>query len=235
VARLFSGGKSVTDDDAQSYCPIPHRDETPRKSARGTVLCGGCLGRLQRTLEELSTFDADADQAALDSKLARHDGAPLTGTGEKPLPIDPRMADLRVDARDILAATALRVAMEQHFSPPRNNLKALSLFLSRHLTWIVAQDWVEHFAAETFELGGKAAAILRPSGRRRFTHKTMYCREVVEGEPCTGQMWALLTPDDPYAEMSSEVACDTCDKRVGITELLAYGIQIQGLESPEAA
>jgi hypothetical protein len=215
----------VADDDAQSYCPIVHRDETPRKSARGTVLCGGCLGRLQRTLEELSTFDADADQAALDGKLARHDGAPLTGTGEKPLPIDPRMADLRVDARDILAGWSRMTAEERHLSPPRRNLKALCAFLGTHLAWVTAQDWVDEFAREAFDLGGKAAAILRPSGNRQFP--VGECIEDVDGERCTGTMWALLTPSDSNYIAAAELACDSCPARVESANWLVYGHRLR--------
>jgi hypothetical protein len=83
----------VTDEEeTRSYCPLTHpaHPDRPSQSSRTSVLCAGHVAKLARTLEELSTFDADADQAALDGKLARHDGAPLTGTGEKPLPIDSR-------------------------------------------------------------------------------------------------------------------------------------------------
>jgi hypothetical protein len=253
----------VSDDDAQSYCPTVHRDETPRKSARGTVLCGGCLGRLQRTLEELSTFDADADQAALDSKLARHDGAPLTGTGERPLPIDSRKTyDWErvtiANAPKTLAGWCRIVAEERHLSPPhlteppqiiagplctgcghgscrqidrsyqprsKNALKVLCGFLTKHLDWVTAQDWVDEFARETCELGGKAAAILRPSGNRQFP--VGECIEQVDGERCTGTMWALLTPSDSNYIAAAELACDSCPARVESADWLVYGHRLR--------
>jgi hypothetical protein len=218
-------------------------------------------------LEELSTFDADADQAALDAKLARHDGAPLTGTGERSLIIDLRKTfdNEKVtiaDAPGTLAGWCRIVAEERHLSPPhlmeplrpiigptctgcghgscrqidrsyqprsKNALKVLCGFLTKHLDWIVAQDWIDQFAGEVFELGTRATAILTPSDIRRLTAPPMVCHEVVDGEPCTGQIHAFLTPDDPYADVANEMVCDTCGWRLPVSEWLTYWHQAKQL------
>ncbi len=220
-------------DETESYCPCPHADERPRHSSRESVLCQGHVARLQRTLEELGRFDAEADQASYDSKVARHDGAPLTGTGERPMPIDPRIADLRVDARDILTAWCRLVAEERHLSPPRVRLTALCAFLERNLAWVVGQDWIDEFAAETFDLGSKAHGILRPSGNRQFP--VGECVETVDGERCPGTMWALLTPSDSNFMAAAELVCDQCECRVHSADWVQYGHRLKKMEAGEAA
>jgi hypothetical protein len=198
-----------------------------------------------RVLAELETFDADADELT-EGRTARHDTAPLTGTGEKPLPIDLRLADLRLGWTDSegphngIRATFVSwvkfVADERKLAVPEDTLPALSRFLRRHHAFLVGHELAAGYATEILELGRKAHALFNPSGRRRFTHKLMRCIEtvsedlgngVIRESRCDGGMWALLTPEDPYAEAASELQCDLCGHVVTAGEWLTYGRRVR--------
>jgi hypothetical protein len=223
--------------DERSMCPIWHRDETPRSSTTGTVLCKGHEQGVLRVLAELETFDADADELT-EGRTARHDTAPLTGTGEKPLPIDLRLADLRLGWTDSegphngIRATFVSwvkfVADERELAVPEDTLPALSRFLRRHHAFLVGHELAAGYATEILELGRLAHALFNPSGRRRFTKENvMVCPEVIDGQQCPGNLWALLTPDDPYADVANELVCDACETRTPSTEWLTLGRRIR--------
>lgn len=112
--------------DDERFCPLEHPEhpDTPSKAGRGSVLCGGHLTKLEVSLEQIATFEQDADGAGYESSVSRHDGAPVTGSAEKPLPIDLRkVGDFEritiADAREILLSWSLNVAEARHLSPPR--------------------------------------------------------------------------------------------------------------------
>jgi hypothetical protein len=229
----------VTDD--RSMCPLSHRDETPRSSTTGTVLCKGHEQGVLRVLTELETFDADADELT-EGRTARHDTAPLTGTGEKPLPIDLRLADLRLGWTDSegphngIRATFVSwvkfVADERELAVPEDTLPALSCFLRRHHAFLVGHELAAGYATEILGLGRLAHALFNPSGRRRFTKENvMVCPEVIDGQQCPGNLWALLTPDDPYADVANELVCDACGTRTPSTEWLTLGRRVKGMNA----
>ena len=229
-------------DDTRSFCPLKHRDDNPRASTSGTVLCAGHSDGLLRTLEELATFDVDADEL-VEGRTARHDTAPLTGTGDKPLPIDLRLADLRLGWTDSegthagIRATFVSwvkfVADERQLELPVDTLQALSAFLRRHHSFLVGHELAEGYALEVLTLGRMRHGLFNPSGRRRFTKETlMRCVEVVQDDAgelfrCEGSLWALLTPDDPYADVANELCCDQCEIRIPSSEWLALGRRVR--------
>jgi hypothetical protein len=228
--------------DERSMCPIPHRDETPRSSTTGTVLCKGHEQGVLRVLAELETFDADADELT-EGRTARHDTAPLTGTGEKPLPIDLRLADLRLGWTDSegphngIRATFVSwvkfVADERELAVPEDTLPALSRFLRRHHAFLVGHELAAGYATEILELGRLAHALFNPSGVRKWTaERYMRCPESIfddagEFVRCDGTLWALLTPDDPYFDVGNELVCDACETRTPSTEWLTLGRRVR--------
>jgi hypothetical protein len=227
---------SGLEEETRSCCPLEHQRDgaRPRPSTAGTVFCVGHKEAIYRVLGELSTFEQDADEL-IEAGTARHDTAPLTGNGEKPLPINLNATDLRLGWTDSegthagVRATFVSwvkfTADERSLALPEDTLTALSAFLRKHHDFLVGHELAEGYASEILTLGRKAHALLNPSGRRRFTSKDMWCREVVEGEPCIGSLWALLTPEDPYAEVANEVVCDICGFALPINDLLMYARQ----------
>ncbi len=137
------------------------------------------------------------------------------------------------DATHLLTLWCVEVAEKRHLSPPRRNLKALCGFLSVHLDWVMVQDWIGDFAGEVFTLGGKARAILEPSGNRQFP--VGECVETVDGERCTGTMWALLTPSDTNFLAAAELCCDSCECRVESGDWMSYGHRLKKMEAETAA
>lgn len=226
-------------------CPLEHpgHPDRPSYSAPGSVCCAGHIAKILAVLSQLSTFDADADQAIHDQALSRHVGAPVSGDPEPPLPIDPRITEHRQQIGQVLASWCQLVAEERDIRPPEGVTTALCAFLARHHGWSVEQPWADDYAAEILELGRRAWSLLNPSGRRRF--EVGQCGEMLTGEfvggvmqeqPCAGTLWALLLPADPYEpEFGSEIACDACGHRVNSADWMRYGRKIKAREQEAAA
>ena len=223
------------DQTSERLCPLPHpsHPDRPSRSAPGTVLCAGHVSKVADQLELLARFDADADQAAYAQAVSRKPSAPITGHGEKPLPIDPRVCEHRLLVGQVLASWVLLVAEDRQVSPPQVHAeprtKALCAFLSVHHAWSVTQPWAEDYAGEVLALGRKAWSLLNPSGRRQFPIGP--CQEWVDVEGtltrCPGTLYALLTPDDPTYDAGNELACDMCECRVPSTSWLSYGRKVR--------
>lgn len=217
-------------EQERRVCPCDHpgHPDRPSYSAPGTVLCAGHVSKVESVLSQLSTFDADADQAIHDQALSRHVGAPVSGDPEPPLPIDPRITEHRQQIGQVLASWCQLVAEERDIRPPEGVTTALCGFLTRHHGWSVEQPWADDYAAEILELGRRAWSLLNPSGRRQFTNRIMRCVEIddVDGSRCPGNLWCFLTPDDPYAEAKSVLVCDECGHEVTSDKWMTYGRKV---------
>lgn len=237
-------------------CPLAHRvdPDRPRRTTAGALLCAGHVHKVDDQLEALATFARDADAAERDAALSSSSAPPLSGSKEQPLIFSDALAEQRIKVRGVLASWALLVAEERGIAAPdaaevlaprigpacrdcvhrscrqirrswqpqeQDMVKLCAAFLRRHHLWSVGQSWADDYAGEILELGSRCWKLLHPSGRRRF--EVGKCAEV----GCTGNVWALLTPDDPYADVASELVCDMCEVRVTSDRWLVYGRKVR--------
>jgi hypothetical protein len=232
-------------EESRSLCPFPHDDQLPRNSTRGTVLCSTHEKWLWQALVKLARFEADAD-AFTRAGTARHDSAPLTGSGETPMAINARLADLRHGWTDkegshggvhaTLVSWVKMVAEEREVSLPEDTIPALTKFLRKHHAWSIAQPWVDDYATEFLSLSSKAHSLFNPSGRRQWTNEHMRCPEPAPDERgemgrCDGTLWALLTPSDPFFYVANELWCDVCETRTPSSDWLTLGRRVKAAEA----
>lgn len=126
-----------------------HRDGKTRHARHG-LLCGGCYGRLERTIAELPAVHTWLQGALQPGTTA---GEHVTATREPPTPLRVDVYDERVDIAGKLTEWARLVAEERQLHGPTDSRpESTAAFLLTHLDWSAAQPWVDEYAAEMFEL-----------------------------------------------------------------------------------
>lgn len=221
-------------------CPVTHRRDPDRirHRAPGSQLCGGCIDDVYRQLQTLARFDVDATTAVIEQTLARSAGSPVSGSREPALVINRVITQHKIDAAGKLVAWLDEVIEKQQLARRTvdvapGNLRRFASGLVAHVDWLVAQDAAVDFAEEVFMLGRKAWALLHPESGRKFTHRNMRCIETVVGEDgqparCTGSMWALILPPDPYMpDFGGELVCDGCGILIPASGWLSYGRRVR--------
>jgi hypothetical protein len=209
----------VSDDQV---CLLEHKvdSDRPRRVYVG-FLCRGHAEGLWRTLDELSSFAAQADEASYDETVSiATGGAPVSGSREKPLPVNERRVDHVIAVRGVLASWSQLFAEERGVAVPDSpEPRVTSGFLRRHLDWACGRDWIDDFANEVFELGRRAYSLLNPSGIRRI--EIGPCRE----PQCDGQLSALVRKTDDV--LPSSICCSSCGVEITADQWLTYGRRVR--------
>lgn len=183
-------------------CVLPHRHdpERQRSAMDGGYVCRGCHARMEQTLAELP-----AQHQALTGRLAATGSSRMaeqvTGSRERPLPINLTVADHREHIVRVTASWASLTAEERGMALPHSDLPSVCAWLLRHLEWACAQPWVDDYAAELSTLRGRALSLLYPTGRRRVDIGP--CVE----QDCAGTLVATIAPVDDL--LPGSIDCDT--------------------------
>lgn len=132
---------------ATRRCAVPHGE--PRRAATRSRLCVACRDRLDQQLRGLPDLYTALERT-------RVPGVPLS----------PRMVELRVAFRGVLASWSQLVAGGRGVARPVRSVAGMAEFLSRHADWLGAHPAAAEVAAEIGELVAEVTApvaLLRDS------------------------------------------------------------------------
>lgn len=147
-------------------CTRIHHDGYERPSADGLTLCWSCTYRLEQALAEMPALYSDL----ADALTPRRGDAPrITGGDKASLPINLAAAAARHDITTYTRGLAAWVAYERGHHPPEPAVTEVCTWLTRHATWIAAQEEAADIADWIGDLRGRALGVISPTGRRRFT------------------------------------------------------------------
>lgn len=187
-------------------CVAAHtRDpDRPRRAADGLYLCAGCLAHLERVLVELPELYHELGVAMASAGSAG--SSRVSGTPERPLPLNPAMCDHRAHMGAVLASWAELVASERYVSPPGSvEMPRLAVWLVPHITWCAGHGWAGDMLAEVRGLAGRGWALLEPRRRLDIAER---CRVVDEGgERCSGEISMVYGLDEWHA------LCSVCGRQ----------------------
>ncbi len=143
-----------------SYCYFPHHPDRAdhHPAVPGTMFCKSATERLTKTIAELPAL-----HSWLHANLASGGGGgdKVTGTRDKPVPINLGVHDHAEHVVFTLASWARMVAEDRGLHGPSNATpSATATFLLAHLDWIVRQDWAPDAAEEISDLSRKAHGIV---------------------------------------------------------------------------
>lgn len=190
-----------------ALCVLPH--PIPR-NARPGLLCLAHHNQLEQTLAEMPALIFDVWKHVLPGATV---GQRVTGTREKPMPINENASDAWRLARDALASWASMVSEETDTYPPLPMIEETSRYLLRHLDWIVEQPWVDQMYGEIDTARKAMRAVTAPVRTKRVpigpcAHETG-C-DVTTGTTivCAGTLKALVHLDD--TELPATITCTSC-------------------------
>jgi hypothetical protein len=207
---------------ATDICVLEHRvdPERPRQALDGAYLCAGHHTELERLIAEMpARYDALGRILAAGGNGSK--GPRVSGTTEKPLPINPAVASHRQQIQHDLVWWAIYIADERGIDKPGNgNPHTTAAWLTTHIDWCAANKVAaEELLPVLRELTGRAWAMIDPDGTKRITIGP--CNAHVEDEPCDGVLYATVRADDD--PRPSLIYCDTCDLEKSSIEWLRFG------------
>ncbi|WP_055563987.1 hypothetical protein [Streptomyces atriruber] len=179
-------------------CSRDHRTEI--RDATEPLLCGACVGKLERTLRALPGLHQEGLHHVMATSRRRN---PTKVSGSR------RRDHLNVSALDarsnivaILESWAGYVAEELETTVPSRSVPHLTCFLLRHLEWLTAQPPAEDFAAEIQGLHVELLRIIDPD---RGDHDPLTRRCVVDS--CPGTINA--SPQSSGAAAKGSIHCSS--------------------------
>lgn len=203
----MSRHRFVDDAPAWTACVVPHAKDPERpRTAHVGLLCLGHHRSLEQHLAELPALIDDVEAA-----LVRGDngaGPKVTGTKTPPLPFCEGVSDALRAAHAVLASWCLLV-LEEHpdgLHSPASDLRAMSVFLLRHLDWCAAQPWVDDLLRETREQTSALRGALTLSRTRRVPLGP--CDATVDQTPCPGILVAVVRTLDEG--LPPAITCPAC-------------------------
>lgn len=142
-------------------CVMPHRDGQPRRTLGELLLCAGHHHALTDTLtpqpDRLTLAQLYDQLATLLPGRPTTSTGPVSGSHNHRLPLNPTIADIRIDIRHTLASWARIHTEELHTTPPGGDEPAaVAPFLARYVDWSAAQPWIDDYLGELAELRRRA-------------------------------------------------------------------------------
>jgi hypothetical protein len=143
---------------------------------------------------------------------------PRHGTGKSEEEDDEHAAGETLSILNTLHSWARIVREERDLTPPRQvNISSERDALTRWLTWVAAQDWVDEFYGDLAKLLGQLKGVNGVAPDRPYS----YCPVITNGEQCIGQVWIRdelqpvwrRYPDRCAArweQAPGAAVCDTC-------------------------
>src|SRR5436190_14644968 len=173
----------------------PDPEKTP-KAAPGLMTCRGHRLKVGRMIAELA--DRHSSFAAMLTASERA-GEPVRSSREPGLNLNDKVVQARDEIRAELTRYVAYVAKARGFTPPANNVPALTTWLLRHVDWLCAQpdadethDFLDTLARDTYSLAN-------PSGRRWFVLPGVICSAPIacdvgthDVQRCEGALVACL-------------------------------------------
>lgn len=206
-------------------CVATHRHdpERLRRALDGLRLCGGCVDRLTQGVAELPALHDQLLTRLTTPYRGEHpDDRQQLAIADKPIPLQPDVADHRDNMRRVAVSRAMLVAEERGLDGPADaRLPTVAAWLTVHVTWASAQAWADEYVAEIGALTGRARSLIAGNRLRRIVvgacPKEVPCRwDVNQSEaqaaaiygtsPCLGTLSATLAPQDSL--LPSSVDCD---------------------------
>ncbi|GGN96065.1 hypothetical protein GCM10010112_86970 [Actinoplanes lobatus] len=173
----------------------------PRPAAPGLLLCWPCRDRLAADLDRLPDICTDLETALMPGSGAG--GPVVSGSRERPMPINNTAAYARAEIRPVLVAWIALVIEVRGVRPPRraDDPAVLSRWLRRHVDWLAAYPAAGDAADEIADVRRIAFRGAYPNPVRRVE---------VGACPfagCTGTVAAIVR--DRSAVLPSSALCDT--------------------------
>lgn len=205
--------------DHAHACVMPTHDQ-PRRAHGELLLCAGhhhaltdlftAPGPDRLTLPELY----DELVTVLAGLTTTAGGAPVTGTAHAPLPLNERVADIRVGIRRTLASWAAVHAEELRATAPADDEPAtVGRWLARYTDWAAAQPWVDDYLGELLALRGRAwSAYDLTRIRSAFPVGRCYLVDAA-GAPCGGVIRVVIR-ERRDETLETTVACDSAPEHV---------------------
>lgn len=224
---------SYTQPDGTGRCVGKHRHEPekPRSAVPGGNLCGGCLHRLSKTLQEIPTL-VDELELALLNRESGH-GAKVSGTPTRPLPYNDDASAARLTLVNVLGSWTRLIAEErgEHLPSDLSARGQASWQGYRLEVWTVAQEWVDEYATNLHEAVSEARRVLAGSRSRLLTlgHCQGHTACDVETQfhyPCPGEIKARVDLVDEM--LPAAVACTGCGELHEARALPALGKAMTG-------
>jgi hypothetical protein len=131
----------------------------------------------------------------------------IHSSAEVPLPIDPRVADVRLRINHALAYWALEHADRQRLTRPAlHSVYKSTRWLAGHIDWAARQPFAGAYVENILELRSRARHIIDLPQPRRTN--VAGCIEIVDGRRCGGRLFTIARDaGDPTPVV---IQCDTC-------------------------
>lgn len=139
-------------------CPGDHVRES--RAAAGSVLCAGCIGRVERHLRVLPALHQECLHQAW-STTRRSNPTKVSGSRRRDH-LDIAVLDARHNILAILESWAVMVAEKLAVTAPARSVPHLARFLARHLAWLTAQPPAADFADEIGSLVAELRRTIDP-------------------------------------------------------------------------
>lgn len=184
-------------DHARSLCVMPH--DRPRRAVGELRLCTGhhhaLVDMLSPADDELTLTVAqlyDELGTVLPGLVTAAGSAPVSGSHDDRLPLNPNVADLRVQIRHVLASWAHVHVEKLRATPPDDDEPAVvTPWLARYTDWAAGQDWVDDYLGELSDLRRRAWSAYDLT-RIRSAWTLGACYLLTDGQPCAGLVRVVI-------------------------------------------
>lgn len=194
--------------DLQACLAHHHTDpDRPRQAVEGTVLCVGHGRRLTEQLGMLPGLRDELEDAMARqwSEVVSDDPTPLA-IAEKPLPLNPEIADLRGEIESQLASYARMVAGDVNGSWPPVGVATVVEWLQERMDVAARQEWVVDMAEGVDDLVRQAIGFLDAA-----KHRLVYLGKC--GGVCVEPLFARVPTGEGRDEevLPLSVVCPACE------------------------